>query len=339
MAARFAQEPPPELALPAAVARSLFDQGAPPEIGLDQVWQLRWQSEVCLVATVAVNGWHVTVAPVTTDVHLAGADTAVFDAGSSPLQVPTAVWLSVTATVPTAAFARAIGAFAWPEGSGVLREAALSVRRTGAVGSSQPHGIQGQESNVDTIEIADVLQHRLAWFASADRALAETLSATGDSAQSVDVVLLLRGLSSTQLAQAGVRKAELIPVIRGGQLTAVQAVALAPILGLDPATLLGGGSAVPEPLIEEASSPRWFHPRQAFARANKMSDVDGLADITSKAQFALAARAPGVTPGATNCAPRSRGCWPTISTRKTDDGQHPGRHARPSRCSTCPADR
>ncbi len=274
--------------LPETVARGLFGPVTLTDVEADQVWQLQWRSKACLVAVIAVRGWHATVAPLTTDVHLAGGDTVVLDASSSPLQVPTAVWLSAAATVPLAAFAREIGAFA-QLGAGTLGQALRTLRQSGEVGDCAPHGVAGQEHGVDTLELVDAVQASLAWFSSADRALTDTLERSVASSEGLDVVSLLRSLSSDQLGEAGVTKGELLPVLRGEPLTDVQAAALAPVLGVE-AAALRSDSAVPEALIREASSPRWFTPRRAFYKANDLTDEEGLLAVTHKAQFALAAR-------------------------------------------------
>src|SRR5205807_679417 len=147
-------------------------------------WQLQWRSKACLVAVVAVRGWHATVAPVTTDVHLAGSDTVVIDSDSSPLHVPTAVWLAATATVPLATFARELGIFT-QLGDGALGQALGALRRTGELGGFATHGVAGQQGGVDTLELTDDLQASLAWFASADGALTDTLKQSGSSGDNV----------------------------------------------------------------------------------------------------------------------------------------------------------
>ena len=274
--------------LPETVAQSLFGLAASADVETHQVWQLQWRAKACLVAVAALRGWHATVAPVTTDVHLAGSDTVVIDAASSPLQVPTAVWLAAAATVPLATFARKLGTFT-QLGGGSLGHALRALRQSGDLGGFAPYGVAGQQAGVDTLELIDVLQTSLAWFASADRALTDALEQPASSrGDNVDVTSLLRGLSRDQLSKAGLTRAELLPALRGEALTDSQAAALAPIIGVEP-TDLRGRHAMPEELILEASSPRWFKPRLAFYKANNLTDADGLLALADRA-LALAAR-------------------------------------------------
>lgn len=279
--------------LPETIARSLFGPVVPAEVAASQVWQLRWQAKACLVAVVSVQAWHVTVAPVTTDTSLAGRDTVVVDAGLSPLQVPTAVWLSAATSVPLAAFARQLGALRLAE-AGALAVALRAVRQSGQVGDHAPHGMAGLEASTDTLEVIDAMQASLAWFASADRALTDRLEGGGASKNSdqVNLLPLLQSLSPKQLAQAGLTRAELLPVLRGAPLSDVQAAAVAPILGLDVSSLQGD-SPIPEALMHEASRPSWFTARHAYYEAHDLSDTEGLFTLAHEAQYALAARSVG----------------------------------------------
>ena len=245
------------------------------------------------------QGWHATVAPLTTDVHLAGSDTVVVEASSSPLQVPTAVWLSAATMVPLAAFARELGAFT-QLGTGTLGHALRALRTSGDIGDSAPHGVAGLERDVDTLELVDALQTSLAWFASADRALTDIFEKPVVSGEGLDVPVLVAWLVCRSTQPAGVTKGELLQVLRGEPLSDAQATALAPILHLE-AQALRSDPAVPEAPIQEASSPRWFTPRLAFYAAEDLSDEEGLPTLAHKAQFAFAARsvfAAGTTAGA-----------------------------------------
>ena len=280
-------ERPTSARLPHSVAQSLFGPGTATEVEPGHLWQLQWRSRACLVAVISVWGWHATVAPVTTDVHLAGGDAVVIDGNASPLQVGTAVWLAAAATVPFAACARELGPFTQLSAE-ALRHALRQVRQSGTVGNHAPHGVAGREVDVDTLELTDTVQAELAWFASADRDLTDLLRGPSETPNATDMAAQLKQLTPAELDQAGLSKAELLQVRRGAPLNGDQAAALALVLGVEPAALLGGRN-LPEELLVEASSPRWFVPRGAFYDANGYTDADGLLELTKQA-FALAAR-------------------------------------------------
>lgn len=280
-------QPPASAQLPHTFAQSLFGPSTPADVVPGHIWQLQWLSQACLVAVVSVRGWHATVAPVTTDVHLAGADTVVVDGEASPLQVGTAVWLAATMTVPLAAFARELGPLAQLN-TETLAHALRHVRKSGTVGVHAPHGIAGREVQVDTLELTDAVQAALGSFASADRALTDVLHGPTAALIPADLADRLRQLPPAELAAAGLSRAELLPVLRGAPLTGQQAAALAPLLNVEPAALLGGPD-LPEELLVEASSPRWSAPRRAFCNANSYTDTDGLLALTQRA-YTLAAR-------------------------------------------------
>jgi hypothetical protein len=282
--------PPASTRLPQAFAQSLFGPSKPADVEPGHIWQLQWQSQACLVAVVSVRGWHAMVAPVTTDVHLAGGDTVVVEGDASPLQVGTAVWLAAAMTVPLAAFAHELGPLTQLNVE-TLGHALRQVRQSGTVGAHAPHGIAGQEVQIDTLELTDALQAALGWFASADRALTDVLHSPAAALNPADTAGRLRRLSPAELTAAGLTRAELLPVMRGAPLTEQQAAALAPLLDAEPAALLGYPN-LPEDLLVEASSPRWSAPRRAFYKAKGYADTDGLVALAQSA-YTLAARSTG----------------------------------------------
>ena len=281
---------PVSVRLPQALASRLFGSYTEADAAPGRLWQLQWQTRACLVAVIAVRGWHATVAAVTTDADLAGADSLVLDASASPLAAPTAVWLATAATVPLAAFARELGPLAVP--ADTLLGALRSVRSSGAVGPDAPHGIQGREHQVDTLELVDALQAELAWFASADHTLSHLVNGSAQALDATDRASRIRAVPRDELEAVGLSRAALLPALRGAALTDAQAAALAPLLGVEADALTGQGAA-PEGLLVEASSPRWFRPRAAFIAAHGYTDAEGVVELTNRAQFALAARTTG----------------------------------------------
>ena len=190
------------------------------------------------------------------------------------------MWLSAAATVPLAAFARELGTFT-QLGAGTLGQALRAFRQSGEVGDCAPHGVAGQENGVDTLELVDAVQASLAWFASADRALTNTLERPLTSGEGLDVVSLLRGLSSDQLGEAGVTKGELLPILRGEPLTDVQAAALAPVLASRPPPC-----AATRPYPRRSSGKQAVHagslPRLAFYKANHLTDEEGCSPLHTR---------------------------------------------------------
>lgn len=273
-------------ALPAAVAVVVRAAPARPDVVPAQLWRLSWQATTTLVGVISTDITSAVVAPVTPDVDLADGYTLVVPGTGSGLDGPWAMWLALARPVPLFVFDRYYATLTLPgDGRGVAQVAreVIASYRTGDATHGAPVGAT-PISEMSVSALTDSLREQLSVFADA---VPERQAAT---ITSEELQRALIALSPEQLGQAGLRRGDLLGVVRGTEaLNDQQAMALAPVLGFDVEQLLALDADLPDGLIREAHRVEWRAARELWAAEKRIEPVDAPMQL-AKSAYDLAAR-------------------------------------------------
>jgi hypothetical protein len=256
-------------AVPSASVLALASQASrSDDVEPGQLWTVAWRGVEQMVAVVAIHRWQVQAAPVTTDTELADEFTLLIDANDSALEVPLAIWVRPTVTVPLFIFERQLaelGPFDGSSATRALRTVLASYQVDQPVPSDLPVGPLLTPYDYDRIALLDSLTQTMVQLANAQHCIQEALESqeAADSreadqpAVSITERLNQARIELSELSQrSGLSREELVAIKRNGQLTRAQAERLAAVLDTAPEQLLGPEApAIPDELIVAASRP------------------------------------------------------------------------------------
>lgn len=248
---------------------------APPDPSPGQLWRVRWERTVELVAVLAVDGTQVDAVPVSLETRFQDESTLLLPAEASALEQPMAVWLGLRTTLPWWVLDRliarlpdlpALGTISWPERG-----------RWGApLPSAAAPGAEFRSILADTL-------HSLA-----------TARWAPDGAGTLASLFSQRKITPQFLADhLGAAPQRALALWRGqAPVTDEDAHRLAGPLGLPPDVIVAANPKLPLSLIHELSRPlrRWQIHKLALQEHSSEEPVRRSAAF---ATFALAARQDG----------------------------------------------
>jgi hypothetical protein len=245
-------------ALSAPVQALLGDTVTEAEVTAGQVWRLRWDTQQILVAVIAVHGWLVEVAPVSTDAEHADSFTWRLPADATDLGVDLGAVLSAEGTVPLFTFERLVADLrrtVGAEAPSVLRALQRAVRTGDLPPPEIPTGPVTGELDIDRVELRTALQEQLAPFVAAAYAVPE--GAAEDALS--ELVRQRSGDDPAAFTDAGVTPGIYLRISRGERATPEVAAKLAEALGLTVEQVLELNPPLPPVAILEVSRPRLRH--------------------------------------------------------------------------------
>lgn len=283
------------------------ETGTREDVGIGQMWRLRWQDVTELAVVVKVDRWWVTVAPVTTDVSAADEFSLILPAVASMLGTEFAVCFSLETTVPLFVFDREITPASRPTLDKAKSAAQLpppeTIRdvwrawRRGVAGRTDLiYGAPVDEADLDRRELRNAVAEGFTQLASA--------AACVPGEPVGDVVPLLQqikslGLPPGELAtNSGLDMNVFLRIKKGGRVTRSEAAQLAQLLHTDTRTVLDANPPFDEALITEVSRP---------AHRPSLRLLAGTQSTEDEQRWEMAER---VAPQAAR----------TVSTAKTPDG-------------------
>lgn len=232
------------------------------EVEPGQLWTVAWHGTHQMVAVIATHRWQVQAAPVTTDTQLSDEFTLIVDAADSALEVPLAVWVRPTVTLPLFIFERHLADLDPFDGSSAtraLRSVLASYQIDQPVSSELPVGPPLIPHDYDRIAVLDSLTETMLQLASAQHCIQEALESQEASqpAFNINERLNQARLELSELSQrSGLSRQELVAIKKNNQLNIAQAQSLAPVLQTTAELLLGAEiPAIPDELIVAASRP------------------------------------------------------------------------------------
>lgn len=251
-----AARPAPDWAaavLPEAVRRLVAPGRPVPDVAAGQVWRLEWHGRRALAAVVDVDGWHVLVAPVTTDVEYADEWSLTVGPGATPLGASLAVFVRVAATVPLFAFDSHVADLP-SAADGTTAAASLRAFRRGHLAAAEPPPGHPplHPDDVDRLGFLDALGAGLAPFVDAGSA-ADAEEPDEDGALALGDALAAAGLNARALVErAGLEPARALDLVRGAEPTDAERARLRDALGIAVA-----GAPFPDEAVAALSHPAW----------------------------------------------------------------------------------
>lgn len=268
--------------LPSKVRRLMTVHPIPDSVAGGQLWRLTWKARHLLAVVIAVNGWQVLVAPVTTDDELADELTLLVPADRSPVDVELAVRVRQRVAIPLFVLDRYLGALP-PVGQEQTAAAEVldALVRAHRSGSSNIEGATvGRHlfaDDADAIAFADALAEEAAWFAAATQGLhylpAEMPEGGREDASiaAPSLAELITGskLTLSQLIErTGLSAGRLIDLRRGSPASQEEVRAVASVTGSAITSATGVDAPAFNAAMAEVSAPRWRPARAAWTREN-----------------------------------------------------------------------
>lgn len=269
--------------LPGSVRRLMTVRPVPDSVAAGQLWRLTWKERHLLAAVIAVDGWHVQIAPVTTDGELADELTLLVPADHSPVDVELAIRVRQRTVIPLFVLDRYLGALP-PTGreQTAAADALAALARAHRTDSSASGGVTvGHRlfaEDADAIAFADAVAEEAAWFAGAACGLhyvpgEESQAGEGDASLSTTTLPELiadAGLTLTQLVErTSLTPGRLVDLRRGASASEAEVLAVASATNTPVDRHLAPVDAASFHIVmAEVSTPQRRAARAAWTRLN-----------------------------------------------------------------------